>query len=289
MVNMYLDITEKLEKTIEKINDILQLTNTRGLLITMDSNSRSRTWHDKLTNSRGKKLKKFLISKQLFVMNEDSEMTTFQSTRGSSNIDLTISNNKLLKEMQDWKTVEEESCSDHKIIQFYIGQYDAHQTGSDFQNIKYVVREENRRKFETLITQEMAKQMCGSRRREDNRILDKHISLQIANTEDMEDIVSKFSDTLTAACDKSFKKARTHMQTNRHKTVPWWTEELTIARKRVNAFKRKYQRTKNNNIREQRKTKYQAEKAQYQTKIKNAKRSRGNNTVTILYPQTHGT
>jgi len=76
-VNMYLDITEKLDKYNEQINDILQLANTRGLLITMD-NSKSRTWHDKLTNGRGKKLEEFLISKQLFIMNEDSEMTTFQ-------------------------------------------------------------------------------------------------------------------------------------------------------------------------------------------------------------------
>ena len=213
MVNMYLDITEKLDKTIEQINDILQLANTRGLLITMDSNSRSRTWHDKLTNGRGKRLEELLISKQLFIMNEDSEMTTFQSTRGSSYIDLTISNYKLLKEVQEWKIIEEESCSDHKIIQFYIGQYNAQQAGSEFQSIKYVVREENQRKFETLITQEMAKQMCGSRRGEDSRILDKCISLQIAYKEDMEDIVRKFSDALTAACDKSFKKAGTHMKT----------------------------------------------------------------------------
>lgn len=49
----------------------------------------------------------------------------------------------------------------------------------------------------------------------------KYISLQIANTEDMEDIVSKFSDALMAVCDKSFKKARTHMKTRKHKTVPW--------------------------------------------------------------------
>jgi len=63
----------------------------------MDSNSRSRTWHDKLTNGRGKKLEEFLISNQLFIMNEDSEMNTFQGSRGSSNIDLTICNNKLLK------------------------------------------------------------------------------------------------------------------------------------------------------------------------------------------------
>ena len=74
-VNMYLDITEKLHKTTQQINDILQLAGTRGLLIMMASNSRSRTWHDKLTNGRGKKLEEFLISKQLFIMNEDSEMS----------------------------------------------------------------------------------------------------------------------------------------------------------------------------------------------------------------------
>jgi hypothetical protein len=54
--NMYLDITENLDNDINLINDILQLANTSGLLITMDSNSRSKTWHDKLTNGRGKKL-----------------------------------------------------------------------------------------------------------------------------------------------------------------------------------------------------------------------------------------
>jgi len=88
----------------------------------------------------------------------------------------------------------------------------------------------------------------------------------------MENKVSKFSDALTAACDKSFKKARTPTKTQKHKTVPWWTEDLTVARKRVNAFRRKYQRTKNNTTtREQRKMEYQAEKAQYQARIKNAK------------------
>lgn len=61
--NMYLDITEKLDKDIKLINDILHLANTRAIHITMDSNSRSRMWRDKHTNGRGKKLEEFLISK----------------------------------------------------------------------------------------------------------------------------------------------------------------------------------------------------------------------------------
>ena len=67
----------------------------------------------KLTNGRGEKIEECLISKQLYIMNEDSEMTTFKSNRGPNNIYLTISNNKLLKEVQEWKISEEESCSDH--------------------------------------------------------------------------------------------------------------------------------------------------------------------------------
>jgi hypothetical protein len=87
----------------------------------------------------------------------------------------------------------------------------------------------------------MVKQMCGSRRGEDNRALDKYISSRIDNTEDIEIIVSKFSEALTAYCDKSFKKARTPTKTQ---NVPWCTEDLTTARKRVNAYRRKYKRTK---------------------------------------------
>jgi hypothetical protein len=111
----------KLDKDCKLIKGILQLANRSGILITMDSNSRSRTWHDKLNNVRGRKLEEFLITQQLFIINEESYMKKFQSSRGPSNINLTISNYKLLKEVQEWKISEEDSYSDHKIIQFYIG------------------------------------------------------------------------------------------------------------------------------------------------------------------------
>jgi len=73
----------------------------------------------------------------------------------------------------------------------------------------------------------MAKQVCGTRWEEDNRALDKYISLRIANTEDMEDTVSKFSDALTVAYDKSFKKART----------PTKTQNSTLVDRRLNSSK----------------------------------------------------
>ena len=47
--------------------------------------------------------------------------------------------------------------------------------------------------------------MCGSSWEEDTKALDKYIPSRIANREDMEDIVNKFSDTSITACNKSFK------------------------------------------------------------------------------------
>jgi len=62
----------------------------------VDSNSRSTMWNDKITNLRGKKLEEFVASHHLHIINEENERTTFQSTRGKSNIDLTITNDQML-------------------------------------------------------------------------------------------------------------------------------------------------------------------------------------------------
>jgi hypothetical protein len=57
--------------------------------------------------------------------------------------------------------------------------------------------------------------------------------------------------------------------TTKHKSVPWWTEELTLKRKRINALRRRYQRTTNNDgLRERRKNQYHEEKSKYQAAIK---------------------
>jgi hypothetical protein len=59
-----------------------------------------------------------------------------------------------------------------------------------------------------------------------------------------------------------------------NKTVPWWTEELTTTRKKLNALRRKYQRTRNNEeLRHQRKTQCIEVKARYASKIKSEKYS----------------
>jgi len=103
---MYFDITKEIERELDKIEEILEFTKGNGLVIAVDSNSRSGAWHDSQTNQRGKIMEEYIISKNLNIMNEESELTTFQNRRGRSNIDLTIVNNQLLTALKNWEISE---------------------------------------------------------------------------------------------------------------------------------------------------------------------------------------
>jgi len=71
---------------------------------------------------------------------------------------------------------------------------------------------------------------------------------------------------------KSFKIRRVSNKTTKHKSDPWWTVELTLMRKRINALRRRYQRTTNSeDLRESRKNQYHEEKAKYQAAIEKEK------------------
>ena len=92
---MYLDIEEQIEKNFTKIYEVLQIAKWARIFISNDSNSRSKAWHDKITNSRGKKLEEYMANRHLHIIYVQNENFTFHSSRGFSNIYLTITNNNL--------------------------------------------------------------------------------------------------------------------------------------------------------------------------------------------------
>ena len=74
-------------------------------------------------------------------MDEESEKTTFQSRRGSSNIDLTVINNRLIQNFHDWEISEDESCSEHNIIKFKLGHETKQVTQHKHRGIRYIIQE----------------------------------------------------------------------------------------------------------------------------------------------------
>jgi len=141
VASMYLDINEETDTKTAKVDEIVQLSKGSSILIAMDSNARSKVWHDNQTNSRGKTLEEILTSRDLRIMNEESERTTFQSRRRSSNIDLTVINNRLLQNFHDWEISEDESCSDHNIIKFKLGHEIKQVTQRNHHGLRHIIQE----------------------------------------------------------------------------------------------------------------------------------------------------
>jgi len=100
--------------------------------------------------------------------------------------------------------------------------------------------------------------------------LDEFMATIITLEEDLEQNVQLFTEAVQSACRRTFQNSTTR-KNSKKKPVPWWTDNLTLLRKRVNAC-RLYQRTKNDEVlREKRKGKYAEEKRMYQAIIKKEK------------------
>jgi len=75
--------------------------------------------------------------------------------------------------------------------------------------------------------------------------MDMNLSTTAAKENDLERLVDSFTEAMQTACREAFKIINTQNKTKQKKSFPWWTDSLTIVRKRINALRRLYQRTKN--------------------------------------------
>ena len=80
-------------------------------------------------------------------MKDESTLTTYLSSRGSSNIDLTVVSNKLLRAVENWEVSDQESCSDHCIIKFAVGQA-SWSCKLESQGVRYIVKRDDVDKFQ---------------------------------------------------------------------------------------------------------------------------------------------
>ena len=210
IASLYFDINRPLDTDMQKIEATLAHAKGAGVIIAMDSNSRSTSWHDVITNRRGKILEEFLMSKQLHIINEESCYTTFRSSRGASNIDLTVTNNQALDIVQEWVISDQESCSDHSILKYVLGNGTSQWTGVNTEGVRYKVTKKDSEKFQVNLLQLMKQRFCGSNSEVgETEELDETLRLRVAKAPNMETIVEELHDVLASACSSSFKILRT--------------------------------------------------------------------------------
>jgi hypothetical protein len=223
-----------------------------------------------LTNKRGKTLEEYIISKSLYLINERSDGTRFHNRRGKNNIDLTIVNNPLLKATRDWEIWDEESCSDHRIIQFNIRQCNKPKRQHNYHGTRYIISEQKFDRFDNNL-----KELVGTKFQMDNikdlSSLDNKLATHVKTSRNVEAAVDTLQEAITMSCNKTFKTVASEQKVTDHKSVTWWTQELTTKRKILNVMRRRFQRTHNSELRESRKNTYHEERSNYQAAIKREK------------------
>jgi len=73
IASMYFDINRQIEDDLIEIEALIHHAKGYGILLAIDSKSRSASWHDNQTNSRGRVLEELLNSKHPHLMNEESK------------------------------------------------------------------------------------------------------------------------------------------------------------------------------------------------------------------------
>jgi hypothetical protein len=66
----------------------------------------------------------------------------------SSSIDLTIANSRLVRYVSDWTCGEEESCSDHNIVNFKIASVNNGKGKMNYMGVRYITNQEGYKKFD---------------------------------------------------------------------------------------------------------------------------------------------
>jgi len=86
-------------------------------------------------------MEEFLISRHLYIANVESCRTMFWTSRGASNMDMTIPNNQAFDLINDWAIHDQESCSDHNIIKYGLGNANTiiQPTGNNRRGVRYRV------------------------------------------------------------------------------------------------------------------------------------------------------
>ena len=272
IASMYSDINRPIDYDLQKMQAILMHAKGVRIVFAVDINARSISRHDILTNKRGKTMEEFLISRQLHIANEESCRKTFWTSCGTSNIDLTILNNQAIGLISGWAIHDQESYSDHNIIKYSLGNANAliQPTGNNKGGVRYRVEQRDIAKFQGSLIQIMEQLLSGmNKERDGTEVLDEHLSQTVAAAACMETVIEELQEALETACRSSFRIRNKSQKATSHKSVPWWTQNLTILRKKVNAQRRKFQRTKDNNdLREHRKEQYLATKAEYAAAIR---------------------
>lgn len=247
-----------LARCIKKIRN----NNTNSeILICADVNASSTSWFSRDTDRRGEMVEEFIVANNLIVLNQPSIFTTYASPSGKSNIDVTLSTIGMAGHVKGWCISPGTAISDHNAILFRVVSSKVEKFQQQTKDLCFNIKKAKWENFDEDI-----KAVFGSSFKE-----------KIASLPAQQAVVL-WTSTLQDVCRKTFGIRRC-----RDRAVSWWSEKLTILRKKVQTARAQVSRARRLGLfmdLEQTKNKHRRYRAEYVKEIKYSKMSSWRDFVT---------
>ncbi|CAM9933888.1 unnamed protein product, partial [Heterosigma akashiwo] len=182
-----------------------------------DTNAHSTLWYSKSEDRRGREMEAFAAQQGLAVMNRRSRYTTYDGSRGATNIDVVLAGEGLSGLVSGWKVVPEQSDCDHNYVQFDLGL-----GGVIDSSTREIALYSHRRMDVKKLQEEMLRglQAAGG------------VGGLLEGQPGTEGEVDQQVQVLTEILWKAFTAATPRRKRPLwKKSVPWWTEELERVKK----------------------------------------------------------
>ncbi|GBN84057.1 hypothetical protein AVEN_172839-1 [Araneus ventricosus] len=153
---------------------------------------------------------------------------TFDSDRGKSWIDLTLTRNIQTNYIQNWKVNSETTHSDHKLITFFIKE------------AKSSVTKKSRWKLEKLKLIDFRRDLCC--------LIQTFCDIEIKKS-NFTEVMRVLEEGLNLICENNCKKKSLREK----QSAIWWSPNLEMMRSKTRALRRRYQRTRDDEERNRRK------------------------------------
>lgn len=261
IINVYCQFSLQIEPILSDLERIVLRLNSNRVVVTMDANAKSELWYAEETDERGRIVEEFLMLNKLYVANEVSNLPTFQTTNGQSNIDLTLMNESMIGACTGWTVSPMCTTSDHNLIIFSV-------------TTRFII---NRR---------FIKYGCFNVRKANwdvfNNLLNNEFSDDVINeiyNENPEKAVKLFNAKIKKICRKSIPEKKRCNQ-----AVPWWNEKLAKLRRELNIVKKgltRFKKLRLLNFLEDAKIKYKKIRNKYIAEIRKSKQESWQNFVTV--------
>lgn len=266
VTSVYCPPSQDLSINLAELELDLQLAGSRKKIILGDFNAKSSTWGQRNLDVRGEELMEFCGVHDLLIINDPHSIPTYSSTIGESWIDLTLLKNIDQTFISNWDIIDAISGSDHNLMVF---EY-------NFMNLDFP---------------DTRRWKIGSLNR--NKFREKIIKLILENSidevaiQDLEDCIEVIEKNILEICQESRKKPS--IKLGKQHAI-WWTQELTVLRKKVRARRRRFQAEYDIQLRLQRKMEYKRELAFYKRKINMTKKNQFRNYIeSIVIKNSFGT